>query len=217
MENPRLHETFQARDTFWFSIGQLDPDILVPLINPTFAGGPKWPSLRQAYRKVILNNKSLVLCSDGLSDPFPEDEGKNINGFEHEFYVQTNSLLEVVNQSWQMDMLIQMSQLAAANGGIREQLDKYHYMTVELVVKYIPSHFINKEGRIGVILGVPSKIIPDMIKLPLSDTKLVSVILLTLKELDFVTEKGSGGRIQLAEKFIDSTGSITSLERVSLV
>ncbi len=217
MEDPKLLESFQARTSFWSSIGQLDPDVLAPIINPSFTGGPKWPSLRQSFRKIVLNDNSVILASDGLSDPFPPESGKTVNGFEHEFYIHSDSLPDQVNLSWQFDMLNQMCQLAAANGGVRGQIDKYRYISVELVVKNIPPQFVSPQGRVGVLLGIPSKIIPDVVKLPLSEMKLISIILLSLKELDLVAQKGAEGRSFLAEKLISSSGTLSTIDRVSII
>jgi len=58
-----------ARDAFYASLGSMDSDVLTPLINPAFSGGPRWPSLRQAWR-VIRKPDSIIIASDGLSDPF---------------------------------------------------------------------------------------------------------------------------------------------------
>ena len=44
-----LHATYEARDKFVKSLGVVSPDVLAPLINPSFMGGPMWPDLRQAW------------------------------------------------------------------------------------------------------------------------------------------------------------------------
>ncbi|MEG1052532.1 MAG: hypothetical protein RSF79_10870, partial [Janthinobacterium sp.] len=62
-----------ARDAFYGTLGTVDADVLAPLVNPAFMGGPRWPSLRQAWR-VIRRPDSIVIASDGLSDPFEDDD-----------------------------------------------------------------------------------------------------------------------------------------------
>ena len=62
-----------ARDAFYASLGAMDADVLAPLVNPAFMGGPRWPSLRQAWR-VIRRADSIIIASDGLSDPFEDDD-----------------------------------------------------------------------------------------------------------------------------------------------
>jgi hypothetical protein len=41
-----LQKTYEARDKYVSSLGQVDPDVIAPLINPAFMGGPMWPNLR---------------------------------------------------------------------------------------------------------------------------------------------------------------------------
>ncbi|KKR30268.1 hypothetical protein A2715_03225 [Candidatus Woesebacteria bacterium RIFCSPHIGHO2_01_FULL_39_32] len=68
--------TYEARNKFWAAVGKVDSDVFAPLINPAFSGGPKWPSLRQAYRKIVTNDGVLIIASDGLSDPFEDTPDK---------------------------------------------------------------------------------------------------------------------------------------------
>jgi hypothetical protein len=72
-----LKKTYEARDRFAGNLGAVDPDVLAPLINPTFMGGPTWPDLRQAWR-VIRRGKNTIVMSDGLSDPFSDDDAPNV-------------------------------------------------------------------------------------------------------------------------------------------
>ena len=62
-----------ARDAFYATLGTVDADVLAPLLNPALMGGPRWPSLRQAWR-VIRRADSILIASDGLSDPFEDDD-----------------------------------------------------------------------------------------------------------------------------------------------
>jgi hypothetical protein len=55
-----LEQTYAARDEFVNSLGVADPDVLAPLINPAFMGGPMWPDLRQAWR--VVRTSGLPLC-----------------------------------------------------------------------------------------------------------------------------------------------------------
>jgi hypothetical protein len=71
-----LQATCEARDRFVSSLGVVNPDVLAPLINPSFMGGPMWPDLRQAWRVVRRGSNTIVL-SDGLSDPFSDEPEPN--------------------------------------------------------------------------------------------------------------------------------------------
>jgi hypothetical protein len=74
-----------ARDAFYATLGTADADVLAPLVNPAFMGGPRWPSLRQAWR-VIRRADTILIASDGLSDPFEDDD---------DVFVPRGHLLEV--------------------------------------------------------------------------------------------------------------------------
>jgi hypothetical protein len=84
-------EHFEAccalRDKLWQSIGTVDPYVLAPALNPAFMGGPRWPSLRQAFT-TIQTPDATIIASDGLSDPYddmdtnPKNAGYNGLGLE---------------------------------------------------------------------------------------------------------------------------------------
>lgn len=63
----------EARAAAYARLGTLDDDVLMPLVNPAFMGGPAWPAFRQAWR-VVRRPGSTLVASDGLSDPFEDDQ-----------------------------------------------------------------------------------------------------------------------------------------------
>ena len=86
-ENDPLQESCARRDRFWSAVGQVEADVLGSLISPSFASGPHWPTLRQAYR-IVRRGDAVLLATDGLSDPFDGVEGMG-NGFEIELFIET--------------------------------------------------------------------------------------------------------------------------------
>lgn len=74
-------------DRHWQTVGNVEQDVLDYAISPSLMGGPHWPSTRQAYR-VVRRERSILLASDGLSDPFDDVEGAG-NGFELELFVES--------------------------------------------------------------------------------------------------------------------------------
>lgn len=217
-------ETYQKRGAFWTNMGEVSPDVISHLINPAFTGGPRWPSLRQAFITLKLPNGNIVIASDGLSDPFDNAAYATENGFEVEFYVETdepiiNDIKDVssIKNSWQFSLVYQMSQTAADNGQLKSVLDKYTYVSTELYDVTVPLEYKNSEGRVGVLLGIPSETVGSKIVLPLSKTKVVSVVLLTLKELEYAVNNGADGRKDLANKLIQTSGATSSLKRSSLI
>lgn len=71
--DPILQSSFDRRSAAWSAWGRLDGDVLTHLVNPSLTGGPRWPALRQAFR-VARHGESILVASDGLSDPFDEEE-----------------------------------------------------------------------------------------------------------------------------------------------
>ncbi len=195
-------EAFKKRDKFWQSIGEVEPRVYAPLINPTLTGGPEWPNLRQAYRKIKLSNGNMVLATDGLSDPFSPNHPmkKDVNGFEIELYVETDEDLANPAQSWQMDALNQVAQTAAHRGDLRELVEELKYLSIELSGVRVPVGYHYPEGQGGVLLGLPSKTIAPKITLPSGDILLVSITVLYPKELEMAAQ-GEENRNKLAELF----------------
>lgn len=67
-----LEKSSKAREQCWESLGGLEPLVLSHLVNPALHGGPKWPALRQSFRLIKRPEETVVLVSDGLSDPFDD-------------------------------------------------------------------------------------------------------------------------------------------------
>jgi len=224
MTNEAIEKHFQEscalRGGFWAGIGKVDADVIGHLINPAFMGGPRWPSMRQAFITVRMGTSTIV-ASDGLSDPFdePEDtEAESYNGFGLEFYVETSGNLDPVIGSWQFDVVWQMSQNAAQAGNMQPLLKQYKYLTTELYDVKAPKEFHNDDGRIGVLLGLQSKTVSSNVALSLETIDIVNVKLLTLKELQYVVKFGKEGRDKLAELLMaQANPTYSDLGRKSVV
>lgn len=78
-----------------------------------FLGGPAWPNTRQAF-VVARRPRGLLVASDGLSDPFDDEDDCQQNGLGHEFFATTPDPIDHVPGSWLFDLVWQMSQFAAA-------------------------------------------------------------------------------------------------------
>lgn len=71
MTDERLAAACAARDAFYASVGDVQPDVIAHAINPAFMGGPRWPALRQAF-SVIRRGANTIVASNGLADPFDD-------------------------------------------------------------------------------------------------------------------------------------------------
>lgn len=204
---------YAARETFAKSLGEVDGDVLTPLINPSFMGGPQWPDLRQAWR-VIRRGTSTLIMSDGLSDPFPEVAEPN-HGFALEILAETPDALPAeLNGSWLFDLVYQVSQQAAHHGGFRGLIDRHSVGCLELPGSESLHPFIASSGRVGVLLGTMPAGRPNGFDTPGGFVLIVTAKLLWPSELAFAAAGGKSAREELAQRFVaDGTLHTSSTHR----
>jgi hypothetical protein len=214
----------ELRKEFWSTIGTVDADVLAPLINPSFTGGPTWPSLRQAFR-TIRRPEVTIIASDGLSDPYdnlnedqPNADYNNLNGFGLEVYVETEPITGSVQGTWQFDLAYQAAQLMAGQGNVISLLEEMTYITSEFFNVSVPPEFLTANNTVGIILGLPNAKFSDTVQLSAEPVKMVNVKLLTLAELNYIIENGDEGRNKLAELLIaQGNATLSTLERPSVI
>lgn len=219
MNHPALlAEVCQARTNTWQSLGQLDSDVLAPIINPALMGAPAWPALRQAFVK-IERPESILLASDGLSDPY--EDGPS-TGFGLEFVIESPDLwlrtdIAHLQNSWATQILSQVAQTAADHGGIAHLLESHGVLSMEVWDVDIPAPFLGLEGQTGVMLGLPAPSLPHHFDTPVGEIRLVPITLLTAVELKYILDNGAVGRRTVAELLTQSyLGHASSLDRASL-
>ena len=180
-----------ARDAFYATLGTVDADVLAPLVNPAFMGGPRWPSLRQAWR-VIRRPDSIVIASDGLSDPFEDDD---------DVFVPRGHLLEVcieaplsafdgqeVAQSWLFDVIYQVSQNVADHGSIDLLVQRHGSVSMVLDVQDAPEGLEDENEQVGVLLAQGASGIPPSMATPYGEVMLLTLTVLQPAELAHIGE-----------------------------
>ena len=205
----------KTRLEYWQKIGEVDPNIIAPLINTAFRNLPKWPSLDQSFILLKKANGNTVIATDGLSSPFDPRLGstnQSTDGFGLELYVETDEPINDITNSYQFDLVYQMALQVANSTKIKEMLDRYGVITAELYDVRAPESFKNSEGRVGVILGLKSNDIQD-----LSQVEMINIKLLTLTELKYIAENGEAGREKLKNLFAGDSGTVTNVSRESVV
>jgi len=220
MSESLTRETHAKRDALWQKVGKVEPEVITHLVNPALMGAPRWPDMRQAYTVIREPNGNSIIATDGISDPFSDSHPhkNNKNGYEIEIYLETQENLQLPQHSWQFTLLYQTAQNVVNNGGTKELLDEIDYISLDLSAIPVPKEYLNQEGKAGVILGIPSKLIPDTIQLPLSEVSLVSITLLTPNELEFIMQHGEEGRNKIAQLIIEKyDGPVTSTTRTSVI
>ncbi|MGV3620175.1 MAG: hypothetical protein ACO1OB_05135 [Archangium sp.] len=202
----------------WAKWGAVDDDVLTHLINPAFMGGPKWPALRQAYR-VARRPDSILVASDGLSEPFDDEEPPTVNGVQLEVFSTSNDVKTPPQQQVVFKAVWNIAQVCAS-ADVAERLDEMSVISTELHVDMPEAHrenFVNEHGRVGALIGLPVASLPEQVKGPLSRIRIVSLTLLTLDELDFVMG-GAKARESLGKRLVKAgLAGTCDLERESLV
>ena len=212
-----LQKTYEARERYAGSLGEVNPDVLAPLINPAFMGGPMWPDLRQAWR-VIRRAGETVVLSDGLSDPFTDEEPPTA-GFGLEVLAQSGDAMpDPLQGSWLFNLAYQVSQQCAAHGGVRDLIDELGLLSLELPMSEQLRPVETDKGRAGVLLCVDPPDFPTEFALPGGSVKVVTAKLLWPSELDYAAAQGAAGRAELARRFAaDGTHHRSSLTRPPVV
>ncbi len=222
-------------DRHWSAVGSVEQDVLSYLISPSLSGGPYWPSTRQAYR-VIRRGTSVIMATEGLSDPFDDTEGMG-NGFEMELFVETADIpehargavgeVDPLKRSWVFELVENVAGTVAGAGGITSQLDLHGALSLEIpgfsqshhLSDQLPAHFVTDDDAIGVLLGAPEPDFPTLLNdMPLSPVRLVPIVLITASELEYVRAGGREAREDLVNRLrAAGIGHRSCLHRASVV
>lgn len=222
-DDPAYKKTHDAIQAYWEKIGTVDSDVISYLINPAFMGSPPWPGGRQAF-KIIRTSNSLIIASDGLSDPFDEDADSQRNGFEMEIYIEVKSQQDMtfddIKNSAAFALIEQCARQIAEWGGITTLLDQIKIISSEIPVPNgaIPETFLNQDGYVGVLFGMEAVNRPAFVpNTPLSPVRMVAVTALSPAEVQDIA-MGKLPREQMAQMLMDAGhGPISDFHRDSLV
>jgi hypothetical protein len=195
-----LQRTYAARDGYLQRLGEVDPLVLSHLINPTFAGGPRWPDLRQAFR-VVRNGDRTIVISDGLSDPFDDEAEPNV-GFGIEVMCESADPIDgAVQNDWPFWVAYDVAQQAAHHGGFRELIDELRLLSMEIKCRFGPEELATPDNHLGLLLGIHPPDFPAVWDFPAGTVKVVTVKVLHPSELAVAVEEGEAGRKRLSDLF----------------
>lgn len=208
--------TVRVRDRYWTAVGALESDVIA-CISPSLTGaGPDWPTTRQAYQ-IIRRDRSVILATDGMSDPFTILEGEG-NGFGMELFLETSDIPELagekedlgrIMESWAFALIKDVADMVADRGGIVPMLDRHDVMSMEFAgirrswaaSGQVPERFVTDDDCIGVLVGGPDPDFPTRIDdMPLSPVRMVPVVLITAAELEYVRQGGAAARRELTAR-----------------
>lgn len=212
MDNPKLsinseiiEENQSQRDNFWNSIGKVDKDVLSTIINPAFMGKTTWPNMHELY--IVIRTKDInIISTDGLSDDL-----------KLELYTETKE--ENPEQGWPRELVRQVSLNVSDSKEFKSMIDKYGIFSTEVYDVPVPHSFLTTEGRVGVLIGMESLIVPKKLKLTdNSEILYLSLTLLTLRELNYIIKNGIDGRKLLINKLKEiGNNNLSSITRESVI
>ncbi len=180
------------------------------MINPQFQGTPAWPNTRQAYR-VVRPPKSLIIASDGLSDPFVGTDITGQQGFGCEVYIEAPELagadFETLRASWAFALIELLAQNVAHAGGLSLQIERYGVLSMELPLGgRFPPDWLTPGGTVGCLINLPVAGRPARIDMPFGPVDICCVTLLTGGETCEIAGGGRQAREALAAGLAQTRG-----------
>lgn len=223
----------RSRQRFWRRMGDLDaqPVDLHPALR--YDSDRDWPTRRRRLQ-VVRRERTLILATDGLSDPVLSATGDAV-GYGMEMFIETASPLPsrvqtpspnaYLARSWAAEVLVFATVVEINGGGILDRIAEFGLVTSEApnvagrwTAAQLPPRFLHADGSLGLVFGVPALSVPQQI----TDTRhapvtLVSVGLLTAAELDAARRNKRGFARALRQHLVTHGGHVVDFERPSFV
>lgn len=196
-QDPRIDQGHACLRRYWDAVGPSDEDVITYLINPMFQGKPPWPNTRQAYR-VVRPAGSLIIASDGLSDPFVGTDDPR-QGFGCEVYVEAPEFagadFAALRSSWAFAVIENFAMNVAEWGGIRGPLAQHGVLSTEFPMDGVLPDASLLDGSAGFLIGLPaSGRAPRVEGMPLGPVDVVPLTLLLPDELARIRDGGGAAR-----------------------
>lgn len=207
----QLAASFAARARHWSSVGKTDTDCLAQAIPSRFlAGIPVWPSGRETFL-VIRRATTIVLATDGMSDP---DEGvfAKRNGLGIELFIEApaHELAAPIGSSY-LHVLTQAARNLVDNPEFLERWPKFQILSMALPAPDGEQRLVDTDGNHIVFFGMPGYDLSAVITgMPLSPTRVMAVTLVHPADFAKVASLGSAGRQKLAAAMAAAGFSHTS-------
>jgi hypothetical protein len=200
----------------------VDPHVVAHLINPAFMGGPQWPGLRQAFRKITRSDGLGIVASDGLADPYLDEPAAG-PGLGAELYLASTDFgstpVGELRSLWQFDTVYQVAQnIASMRIELGPQLEQYGALSLALPGSSAPADWLDTDGGLGVLLGVPLEGVQASVHVPNGTVHLVGIAPLRPAELAYILAEGAQARRDVAARLGGLAASIcASPDRQSVV
>jgi hypothetical protein len=209
-----------AMDTYWRSIGEVEADVLSYLVNPMFQGGPPWPNTRQAYR-IVRTTDSLIVASDGLSDPFPTAISQSDRfGFGMEAFIEVKGLqhltVDEIRGHWLFAAIENMAMNVASAGGFVPMLDQHGILSIELPTDAGPDGWVKPDGMLGALIDLPTGRANTVADTPIRPVRIVPITILYPVEIDDCASGASARQAMAADLAAQASAHVTDPTRPPL-
>lgn len=206
-DDPRVTEGQDLVQAHWESVGKVDDDVVTYLVNPMFQGAPAWPNTRQAYR-VIRTPGSLIIASDGLSDPFVGTDRDGESGFGMEVFIEIDGAqdrsFDEISSSPEFKLIECVAQNMAGHGGVAPLIDQMGVLSMAVPVSEMPGDgWLDQNGQVGVLIGLAAEGRSARLDLPFGPVRILAVTPLRPAETAIVVT-GTEARNDIADRLMDS-------------
>jgi len=195
-------EVEKMRQGFYNSLGKVYEEAIYFDVDGFNAA--RWPGSKSAYyterARVIYTDKTTILITEGLTDLYNDsskDPENKYNGLGAEFYVEFDGIHEfnIIKDHFLVAVMNSLIQVAIKHGDFIDSFIKRHgTTTVQFNVQdidlycvrgeevenqsiedfFLKKHYAKKK-KFGVLLSMPSKIIPEKMSLTREEVLLIGI------------------------------------------
>jgi hypothetical protein len=202
-------QTRNARAAYWDAVGVSDVDFLGYPVSPQVLGMPAWPTQTQRFR-VIRTANSLIIASEGLSDPFGTfDTRGQGNGFGVEVFLEICGGQELsaedIRKTWAFKAVEHVARIFAFGQDLGAMVHDNDVLSVDLPSNCVPAGWIvpGVAEPAGALLniGQPSGRV-NIAGMPLGPVRAVPLTPIYPEELESCLIEGASERRALANDLL---------------
>ena len=204
-----IAQTRRARTAYWDAVGTSDVDFLGYPVSPQVLGMPAWPTQTQRFR-VIRTENSLIIASEGLSDPFGTFDARGQgNGFGVEVFLEIcggqGLSAEDLRKSWAFKAVEHAARIFAYGQDLAAMVHDNDVLSVDLPSNCVPAGWIvpGVAEPAGALLniGQPSGRV-NIAGMPLGPVRAVPLTPIFPEELESCLIEGASERRALANDLL---------------
>lgn len=226
-DNTKQEAVDSARTAFFNTLGNANPLLIAPTINPFFTGGPNWPT-RPSWKWIDLvgdGDGAVIWATNGLADPWsnPEMFGNTPEGFNMDTGLGIEVLLGCSKGDLDKDVLrqaiISVSHGLARNPFLLAMFQALNAQNKALLGDFnfeidgcmcpplsttgkadLPDDMLMENGQFGVLLVQGLSCDPTFQTPHGTKIQVLEVVLLYSHELDWILACGDPARVEMLRR-----------------